>query len=69
MKFDLKSFDLREVVADVADSLRERIGNREQTLHIEIEDELPLVFADASRITQVISNLMSNANKYTPDGW
>lgn len=68
MKFDLKSFDLREVVADVADSLRERISNREQTLHIEIEDELPLVFADASRITQVISNLMSNANKYTPEG-
>lgn len=68
MKFDLKSFDLREVMADVADSLRERIGNRKQTLHIEIEDELPLIFADASRITQVISNLMSNANKYTPDG-
>ena len=68
MKFDLKSFDLREVVADVADSLRERIGNRKQTLHIEIEDELPLVYADASRMTQVISNLMSNANKYTPDG-
>ncbi len=68
MKFDLKPFDLREVVADVADSLRERISNREQTLHIEIEDELPPVFADATRIAQVVSNLMSNANKYTPEG-
>jgi signal transduction histidine kinase len=68
MKFDLKSFDLREVVADVADSLRERINNRQQTLHIEIEDDLPLIFADATRITQVISNLMSNATKYTQDG-
>lgn len=68
MKFDLKSFDLREVVADVADSLRERIGNRQQTLHIDIEDELPPVFADSTRMAQVISNLMSNAHKYTPDG-
>lgn len=68
MKFDLKSFDLREVVADVADSLRERIGNRQQTLHIDIEDELPPVFADSTRMAQVISNLMSNAYKYTPDG-
>jgi signal transduction histidine kinase len=68
MKFDLKSFDLREVMADVADSLRERISNREQTLHIEIEDELPPVYADPSRMAQVISNLMSNANKYTPEG-
>ncbi|MCA9918549.1 MAG: GAF domain-containing protein [Anaerolineales bacterium] len=68
MKFDLKSFDLREVVADVADSLRERISNREQTLEIDIEDDLPLVFADTTRIAQVVSNLLSNANKYTQDG-
>jgi signal transduction histidine kinase len=68
MKFDLKPFDLREVVADVADSLREHIGKRQQTLHLEIEDELPLVYADATRMAQVISNLMSNANKYTPEG-
>lgn len=68
MKFDLKPFDLREVVADVADSLRERITTRQQSLHIDIEDELPLVFADAARMGQVISNLMSNANKYTPEG-
>ena len=68
MKFDRKPFDLREVVADVADSLRERINTRQQSLHIDIEDELPLVFADATRIGQVISNLMSNANKYTPEG-
>lgn len=68
MKFDLQAFDLREVVADVSDSLRERIGNRQQTLLIEIEDELPLVYADSTRIAQVLSNLMSNAHKYTPEG-
>lgn len=68
MKFDLQSFDLREVLADVADSLRERINNRQQTLHIEVEDDLSLVFADTTRIAQVVSNLLSNANKYTPDG-
>ncbi len=68
MKFDLKPFDLREAVADVADSLRERIHTRKQTLHIEIEDELPLIYADSTRIAQVMSNLMSNAHKYTPEG-
>ncbi|WP_420641216.1 ATP-binding protein [Candidatus Leptofilum sp.] len=68
MKFDLQPFDLREVVADVADSLRGRIENRQQTLHIDIEDALPPVFADSTRIAQVVSNLMSNANKYTQDG-
>ena len=67
MKFDLQSFDLREVLADVSDSLRERIANRNQTLHIDVDDTLPLVFADSSRIAQVVSNLLSNATKYTPD--
>jgi signal transduction histidine kinase len=68
MKFDFQDFDLREVVADVTDSLRERIDSREQTLTIDIEDKLTAVHADPSRIAQVLSNLMSNANKYTPDG-
>ncbi|MCP4415906.1 MAG: GAF domain-containing sensor histidine kinase [Chloroflexi bacterium] len=68
MRFELTAFDLREVVADVSDSLRERIGNRQQTLHIEIEDDLPLVYADTTRIAQVLTNLMSNAHKYTHDG-
>jgi signal transduction histidine kinase len=68
MKFDLTDFDLREVVADVSDSLRGRIGNRQQTLHIDIEDALPLVYADTTRIAQVLTNLMSNAHKYTPEG-
>lgn len=68
MRFDMTAFDLREVVADVSDSLRERIGNRQQTLRIEIEDDLPLIYADSTRIAQVLSNLMSNAHKYTPEG-
>ncbi len=68
MRFDMTAFDLREVVADVSDSLRERIRNRKQTLHIEVEDDLPPVFADSMRIAQVIANLMSNAHKYTPEG-
>ena len=36
-------------------------------LHIDLEQNLPLVVADRRRIVQVISNLLSNAARYSPE--
>ncbi len=68
MKFDFQDFALPDVVNDVLGSLRERIEARNQTLLAEIPDGLTAVHADPTRIAQVLANLVSNANKYTPDG-
>ena len=37
-------------------------------LQIELASDLPLVMADKRRIIQVLSNLLSNASGYSPDG-
>ena len=37
-------------------------------LHLEIQDHLPVVLADADRIEQVVVNLLHNAIKFTPPG-
>jgi signal transduction histidine kinase len=39
-------------------------------VHLELsaEDELPAVAADAGQLSQVISNLIENAIKYSPEG-
>ncbi len=68
MEFELSTFDIRDVVADVTDSMQERIANREQTLSVNIAPEVTAVYADPRRINQILTNLVSNANKYTPDG-
>ncbi len=68
MKFEFGTFDIRDVVEDVIDSMQERIANREQTLSVEISPEVTAVYADSRRINQVLTNLVSNANKYTLDG-
>lgn len=68
MKFECEPFNLVETLDDVVDSLRESIEAREQELVLDIADNLSEVYADQNRIGQVLTNLISNANKYTPNG-
>ncbi len=68
MKFEYDEFSLLETLNDVLDSLRESIETRQQTLVTDLPDNLTDIYADQNRISQVLSNLISNANKYTPGG-
>lgn len=68
MKFELQAFDIRETVDDVRDSLQEVISSKQQSLTIELAPKITDVYADPRRIGQVLTNLVSNAHKYTPEG-
>lgn len=68
MNFEIADFALAEVVNDVVASMKEGIDGRGQSITVEIEPDLPPVCADHTRVSQVLSNLLSNANKYTPAG-
>ncbi|MFO7541142.1 MAG: HAMP domain-containing sensor histidine kinase, partial [Chloroflexota bacterium] len=67
MKFENKLFDLQPVVEDVVTNLREAINGRQQIITLTMSEALPQVYADPARIAQVLTNLVSNAHKYTPD--
>lgn len=58
--------DLGGVIRDVALSLRPLVDAKRQRLHIDVRRPLPPVWADGDRVAQILTNLVSNAHKYTP---
>lgn len=59
--------DLGGAVAQAVDSVSAQVQAKRQDLAVNLPPDLPAVHADAGRLVQVLTNLLSNANRYTPD--
>lgn len=55
-----------EIAREAADSMKAWAQSKSITLDLRAEPELPAVYADPNRTTQVLINLLSNAIKFTP---
>ncbi len=66
MKFD--NIDLYKLCDEVIDQFEQRSKNRNVEIKLEKPDQLIIVYADWQRITQVMTNLVSNAIKYNKEG-
>lgn len=58
--------ELHARLAEVETLLRPAYLLREQELSIDVADDATTVLADPARLEQVLLNLLSNANRYTP---
>ncbi len=59
---------LRQVVKDVLSSFTEKMAEKGQAVSVDFDPTLPSLWADSRRLAQVMTNLVSNAHKYTPSG-
>ena len=70
-KFDLvySQFNFKEMITRVTDMINFRISEKNQTLKILLDLSVPTnIRSDEQRLAQIFVNLLSNANKFTPEG-
>src|SRR6266540_2348709 len=67
LSIEKQSIDLKKLLQDIASVYQHRVQQKNVALELDIPSELPFVQADANRLTQVITNILDNALRYTPE--
>lgn len=63
-----EAFAISDLAYDVFEKYQQLASEKSLSIQLDIEEKLPLVFADISLVERVIQNLMDNALKFTPEG-
>ncbi|MBR1854621.1 MAG: response regulator [Lachnospiraceae bacterium] len=63
------AYELPTLIRDLVNMISQRAQAKDLKLEIEVDKELPVgLYGDDVRIRQVVTNLLTNAVKYTPSG-
>jgi signal transduction histidine kinase len=68
MELQRSAVDVGDVIRRSLRMIQERAMRRNVTLIDQIEDGLPIIWADERKLMQILLNLLSNAVKFTRDG-
>jgi signal transduction histidine kinase len=68
LEVNIEQLELAPSLHAVVNELKQLASNKGLYLNLELEDDLPLSLADSHRIRQVLTNLVSNALKFTEQG-
>jgi signal transduction histidine kinase len=67
LRLDFKPVELAETVDEVVRSTTRQIEERKQTIGANVPQDLPKIWADRTRVIQILTNLITNAHKYTAE--
>ncbi len=68
LKLEIGPNALKPIIEATVQAMQAPIDERQITVEYQVPDDLPRVMADRDRLIQILTNLVSNAYKYTPVG-
>jgi len=68
LKLDIKPVSMEDVIEETLRTTQGQIEAKQQQLDVSVPQDLPMVMGDRARLIQIMTNLVSNAYKYTPAG-
>ncbi len=68
LRLQLAAIPLARYVQETVTAMRPQIDARRHALILDLPPDLPDAYADRTRLVQIVTNLLSNACKYTPEG-
>jgi signal transduction histidine kinase len=68
LRIDAQPTEVKPLAQRIGRQMRPEFDEKKQKLTVSVEKDLPEVNADPDRIGQVLANLLTNANKYSPEG-
>lgn len=67
LRIEFRAVNVHDVIENAVRSLDQQIKDKSQTVNIEAPEDLPEVWADQTRVEQVLINFISNSYKYTQE--
>jgi signal transduction histidine kinase len=69
-KIELKfeNVELKEIIELTASSLRPQADGNSIQIEVEVPEQIPAVYGDPEKIEQILTNIIGNSIKFTPDG-
>jgi signal transduction histidine kinase len=68
LRLDYKQVQIPDILDEVLSAANRLVESKGQILELHLPAQLPLAWADSYRLSQILTKLVNNAHKYTPEG-
>ncbi|SEN30962.1 Signal transduction histidine kinase [Terribacillus saccharophilus] len=68
IRLEPSSISIEPILVGTADMLRFMADEKDVTIHMRLSESVPYIYADEHRVTQIVTNMLHNALKFTPAG-
>jgi signal transduction histidine kinase len=68
IELNFENIRLKEIIELTASFLKPHADGKSIQIDVEVHEQLPVVYGDQEKIEQILTNLIGNAIKFTPEG-